>query len=76
MKLPISPRPWNAFSDADMAVNTIKIIFEKTGTIPKALANAYNETLKNGKPRVVERFYALLAQECPDVLVYFIGTPK
>ncbi len=26
----ISPRPWNAFSDADAAVGIIKVIFEKT----------------------------------------------
>jgi len=76
MKIPISPRPWNAFSDADMAVNTIKIIYDKTGTVPEALADAYNETLKNGKPRVVERFYTLLAQACPDALKFFVTKPE
>jgi hypothetical protein len=72
----ISPRPWNAFSDADAAVGIIKVIFEKTNSIPGPLVNAYNETLPKGKPRVVERFYALLAQECPEALTYFVSKPE
>lgn len=69
----ISPRPWNAFSDADTAVSIVKSIYQKTGSLPEPLVDAYNETLQKGKPRVVERFYALLAQECPEALVFFVG---
>lgn len=72
----ISPRPWNAFSDADTAVSIVKSIYEKTGSLPGPLVDAYNETLRKGKPRVVERFYALLAQECPDALIFFVSKPE
>ncbi|MFA5485452.1 MAG: hypothetical protein WC260_04365 [Candidatus Pacearchaeota archaeon] len=69
----VSKRPWNAFADADRAVRTVKAIYIETGTIPEPFKDSYMETLPKGKPRVVERFYALLAQECPEALKYFIG---
>ena len=65
------PQGWRSRKDSAEAARTIKTIYETTGTVPDDLLKAYKQMLRRNKPGVVQSFYATLATECPDALVFF-----
>lgn len=62
---------WTGFSDVDRAVDTIAKIKTTTGRVPAALLDAYRGTLKTTTRGMVQRFFEVLADQCPECLSEF-----
>lgn len=66
-------RIWNSYKDVETSVKAIIASMKQTGELPAIMVAAYRKTLQMSYRGVVQHFYELIAEQCPQALKYFAG---
>jgi len=70
-------RVFASFQEAERAVDTIAKSMKHTGEVPRELVKAYKTSLtRTPYHGVVQHFYSLLTDKCPEAMKYFSGIER
>jgi len=63
---------WATTKDVEAAVDLVKKLYEETGAVPEPLRDAMMRSLRTSRHGLIQRFYAGLADRCPEAIRWFM----